>query len=79
MADCMGRLSIDSWLEHCVPGEELNLDDLPAEFTNKRFNFRDFVFDENHSGNVEYEEQMYPMLVRLPPFSRLVHGLIMYF
>ena len=75
----MGGLSIDLGLEHWLPGEELSLDDLPAEFTNKRFNFRDFVFDENHSGNVEYEEQMYPMLVRLPPFSRLVHGLIMYF
>ena len=79
MADCMGRLSIDSWLEHCVPGEELNLVDLPAEFTNKRFDFRDLIFDENHSGNMQYEEQMYPMLVRLPPFSRLVHGLTMYF
>ena len=79
MAHCMSGFSIDSWPEHCVPGEELNLDDLPAEFTNKRFNFRDFMFDENDSGNVEYEEQMYPMLVRLPPFSRLVHGLIMYF
>ena len=75
----MSGLSVGSWLEHWLPGEELSLDDLPAEFTNKRFNFRDFVFDGNHSGNVEYEEQMYPMLVRLPPFSRLVHGLIVYF
>ena len=79
MADCMGGLSIDLWLEYCVPGEELNLDDLPAEFTNKRFNFRDLIFDENHSRNVKYEEQMFPRLVRFPPFSSLVHGLIMYF
>ena len=79
MADCMGSFSIDSWLERWLPREELSLNDLPTEFTNKRFNFRDFMFDENDSGNVEYEEQMYPMLVRLPPFSRLVHGLIMYF
>ena len=79
MNDCMGRLSIDSWLEHCVPGEELNLDDLPAEFTNKRFDFRDLIFDENHSRNVKYEEEMYPTLVRLSTFSSLVHGLIMYF
>ena len=79
MADCMGGLSIDLWLEHCVPGEELNLDDLPAEFTNKRFDFRDLIFDESHSGNVEYEEQIFPTLVSLSPFSKLVHGLIMYF
>ena len=69
MADCMDGLSIDSWLEHCLPGEELDLDDLPTEFANKRFDFRDLVFDEKHSGNIEYEEQMYPILVRLPPFS----------
>ena len=79
MADCMDGLSIDSWLEHCVPGEELNLDDLPAEFTNKRFDFRHLIFDESHSRNVKHEEEMYPTLVRLPPFSRLVHDLIMYF
>ena len=79
MADYMGGLSIDLWLEHCGPGEELNLDDLPAEFANKRFDFRDLIFDENHSRNVKYEEQMFRTLVRLPSFSRLVHGLIMYF
>ena len=79
MADCMGGLSIDSWLEYCVPGEELNLDDLPAEFTNKRFDFRDLIFDENHSGNVEYEEQIFPTLVSLPPFFKLVPGFITYF
>ena len=79
MADCMGGLSIDLWLEHCVPGEELNLDDLPAEFTNKRFDFRDAIFDENHSGNVEYEEQMFPRLVSLSPFFKLVPGFITYF
>ena len=79
MADCMDGLSIDSWLEHCLPGEELDLDDLPTEFANKRFDFQDLVFDETHSGNTEYEEQMYTTLVRLPPFSSLVHGLMMYF
>ena len=79
MADCMGGLSIDLWLEHCVPGEELNLDDLPTEFTNKRFDFRDLIFDENHSGNVEYEEQIFPTLVSLSPFFKLVHGFMMYF
>ena len=79
MADCMGRLSIDLWLEHCVPGEELNLDDLPAEFTNKRFDFRDLIFDESHSGNVEYEEQIFPTLVSLSPFFKLVHGFMTYF
>ena len=79
MDDCMGGLSIDLWLEHCVPGEELNLDDLPAEFTNKRFNFRDLIFDENHSGNVEYEEQIFPTLVSLSPFFKLVHGFMTYF
>ena len=71
MADCMCGLSIGSWLEHWLPGKELNLDNLPTEFANKRFNFRDLVFDEKHSGNIEYEEQMYPILVRLPPFSGL--------
>ena len=65
----MDGLSIDSWLEHCLPVEELDLDGLPTEFANKRFDFRDLVFDEKHSGNIEYEEQMYPILVRLPPFS----------
>ena len=79
MADCMGGFSIDSWLECWLPGEELDLNDLPTEFANKRFDFRDLVFDQNHSGNIEYEEHMYLTLVRLPPFSRLVHGLIVYF
>ena len=79
MADCMGSFSIDSWLERWLPGEELDLDDLPTEFANKRFDFQDLVFDETHSGNTEYEEQMCTTLVRLPPFSSLVHGLIMYF
>ena len=75
----MGGLSIDLWLEHCVPGEELNLDDLPAEFTGKRFHFRDLIFDESHSGNVEYDEQIFPRLVSLPPFFKLVPGFITYF
>ena len=66
----------DPWLEHWLP---LDLDDLPTEFANKRFDFQDLVFDETHSGNTEYEEQMCTTLVRLPPFSSLVHGLIMYF
>ena len=72
MAYRIGGLSIDSWLEHWLPGKELNLDNLPTEFANKRFNFRDLVFDGKHSGNIEYEKQMYPILVCVPPFSGLV-------
>ena len=72
MAYRIGGLSIDSWLKHCLRGEELDLDDLPTEFANKRFDFRDLVFDEKHSGNIEYEKQMYPILVCVPRFSGLV-------
>ena len=44
MADCMCGLSIGSWLEHWLPREELNHDDLLAELTNKRFDFHGVIF-----------------------------------
>ena len=77
-SDPMGGLPFQPWIDHWVPGEDLDVSNLPEEFSGKKFDFGDLVFDEKEDNHIEYEEQMYPKLVRLPPFFQPLHGLISY-
>ena len=64
-SDPMGGRPFDSWLELCLPGKDLDLSNLPPEFAKKKFDFNALIFDNGKRGHIEYEEEMYPKIVRL--------------
>ena len=64
-SDPMGGRPFDSWLELCLPGKDLDLSNLPSEFAKKKFDFNALIFDNGKRGHIEYEEEMYPKIVRL--------------
>ena len=64
-SDPMGGRPFDSWLELCLPGKNLDLSNLPPEFAKKKFDFNALIFDNGKRGHIEYEEEMYPKIVRL--------------
>lgn len=55
---------VDSWLELWLPGKDLDLDNLPEEFSNKKFHFQDLIFDSKKKDSIKNESQLYPKLVR---------------
>ena len=64
-SDPMGGRPFDSWLELCLPGKDLDLSNLPPEFAKKKFDCNALIFDNGKRGHIEYEEEMYPKIVRL--------------
>ncbi|KAK7689575.1 hypothetical protein QCA50_007367 [Cerrena zonata] len=52
----------DSWLELWLPGKTLDLDNLPEEFSNKKFHFQDLILESKEEDSIKNEGQLYPKL-----------------
>ncbi|KAK7689574.1 hypothetical protein QCA50_007366 [Cerrena zonata] len=62
IAKYFSSTSIDSWLNLWLPGKDLDLDNLPEEFSNKKFHFQDLILESKEEDSIKNEGQLYPKL-----------------